>query len=386
MSARRLRILYISDVYFPRINGVSTSIQTFRRELAALGHETALVAPAYPARYHDDSQILRIPSRYLPLDPEDRVMRWGALRKLPRTLHGAQFDLVHIQTPFLAHYAGVRLARTWRVPCVATYHTLFEEYLGYYVPFAPTGALRSAARAFSRRQCNDVDTVIVPSSAMRDAIARYGISTRTEVIPTGIPLADFAAGDGAQFRARHGIAPHRPMLLFVGRVAFEKNIEFLLRVVGRVRRTIADVVFVVCGEGPALASLRRLATECGIAANTLFVGYLDRGTTLADCYRAADVFTFASRTETQGLVLLEAMAVGIPIVSTAVMGTRDIVGPGIGALVAEDDEEDFAAKVITLLRSLDLRRRLSAEAVAYARTWSAPAAASRLRDLYVRLT
>jgi glycosyltransferase involved in cell wall biosynthesis len=385
VARRRLRILFISDVYFPRINGVSTSIQTFRRELEALGHDTKLVAPAYPVPHDDDRGIYRVASRYVPLDPEDRAMRWSALRRLRNVLADGPFDLVHIQTPFFAHYAGVKLARAWSIPCVTTYHTLFEEYLAHYVPFIPKRALRAAARAFSRRQCSDVDAVIVPSIAMRETLERYGVSTRTEIIPTGIPLRDFARGDGAQFRAHHGIAPGRPMLLFVGRVAYEKNIDFLLRVVGQVMRAIPDVLLAISGEGPALEHLRRLTMESGLGNNVLFVGYLDRTTALADCYRAADIFVFASRTETQGLVLLEAMALGLPVVSTAVMGTRDIVGAGKGALVPQDDEHDFASKVVALLRDPLLRARIGAEALEYARSWGAPATARRLESMYFNL-
>ena len=132
-------------------------------------------------------------------------------------------------------------------------------------------------------------------------------------------------------------------------------------------------------------SLRGFARDSGIGENVRFVGYLDRTTALLDCYRAAEALVFASRTETQGLVLLEAMALGVPVVSTAVMGTRDIVGPGKGALVAKDCERDFAANVVRLLGDPALRRRLAAEAWDYARTWSAPALALRLQDAYLRL-
>jgi glycosyltransferase involved in cell wall biosynthesis len=382
---RSLRVLYISDVYFPRVNGVSTSIQTFRRELAGLGHATTLVAPAYAAAHPDDLDIVRVPSRRVLFDPEDRAMRWRDLVRIGHTLGRDRYDLVHIHTPFLAHYAGVRLARRWRVPCLATYHTLFEEYLYHYVRFAPRPAMRAAAREFSRRQCHDVDAVIVPSTAMRDTLLRYGVRTRTEIIPTGIPLGEISGGDGARFRHAHGIAPDRPLLAYVGRVAFEKNIDFLLRMLTRVRREFADALLVICGEGPALGAMQSRARGLGLTANVLFVGYLDRTSTLLDCYRAADALVFASRTETQGLVLLEAMALGLPVVSTAAMGTRDIVGPGKGALVAEEDEEDFAAKVVRLLHDRALRERLSAEAWDYARSWSAPATAARLRDAYMRL-
>jgi glycosyltransferase involved in cell wall biosynthesis len=377
-----VRILYVSDVYFPRVNGVSTSIQTFRRELARRGHDSTLLAPAYPAPHRDEPGVVRVPSRYLALDPEDRAMRWRDLHRAARALGAGRPDIVHVQTPFLAHYAGLRLARRLGVPCVATYHTLFEEYLFHYVPLAPRALLRALARRLSRSQCNTLDAVVVPSTAMRETLARYGVDVPTAIVPTGIPLPDFAGGDGERFRAARSIAPGRPVLLYVGRVAFEKNIDFLLRVLARVRAALPEALLVICGEGPATASLRRLAGELGVAANVLFAGYLDRASALLDCYRAADAFVFASRTETQGLVLLEAMALGVPVVATAVMGTRDIVGPARGALVARDDEADFAAQVLALLRDRGLRERLAGDALAYAAEWSAPAAAARMEALY----
>lgn len=377
-----MRILLVSDVYFPRVNGVSTSIQTFRRELASLGHETALVAPAYPASHAAEPGIVRIPSRRVPLDPEDRAMRWPHLGRAHRALAGERFDLVHIHTPFFAHYAGLSLARRWGVPAVATYHTLFEEYLFHYVKLAPRGAMRALARRFSRAQCNALDAVAVPSTAMRETLERYGVAVPVAIVPTGIRLAEFAGGDGARFRTRHGIGRGRPVALFVGRVAFEKNIEFLLRMLVRARRDVPDVLLVICGEGPAARPLARLARELGLDGSVHFVGYLDRATELLDCYRAADVFVFASRTETQGLVLLEAMTLGVPVVATAVMGTRDILAPGRGALVPDDDEQDFAAAVITVLRSASVRTRLAAEAAEYAQTWAAPATARKLEAFY----
>ena len=377
-----MRILYVSDVYFPRINGVSTSIQTFRRELDRLGHETTLVAPAYPGSHADDPRTLRVASRSVPLDPEDRAMRWPALSRLDELLADEHFDLVHVQTPFPAHYAGIRLARRRGIPVVASYHTLFEEYLFHYVPLVPRGVMRALARRISRGQCDALDGLVVPSTAMRDALERYGVRTRIEIVPTGVPLLEFSGGDGVRFRTEHGIAQSCPVLLYVGRVAFEKNIDFLLRTLLVLRRDVPDALLVVCGEGPALARLTRIARALGLADGVRFVGYLDRATRLLDCYRAADVFAFASRTETQGLVLLEAMALGVPVVSTAIMGTRDIVGPERGALVAADDERDFAAKAARLLRDPQLRARLSIEGREYARTWSATALAQRMEAFY----
>lgn len=377
-----MNILMISDVYFPRVNGVSTSIQTFRRELTTLGCASTLLAPDYPASYPAEPGVRRIPSRYVLLDPEDRMMKTAPIRALTAQLAGEKFDLVHIQTPFVAHYRGTELARRLGVPCIETYHTFFEEYLFHYVPFLPREWLRAVARRFSRVQGNSVDALVVPSTAMRDVLSSYGVKSPLHVIPTGIPLTQFSGGDGASFRHGLGVPADAPLMLFVGRVAHEKNIGFLLRAFRLALDRNPAARLVIAGEGPALASLRKSARELDVAARVHFVGYLDRGRALLDCYRAADAFVFASRTETQGLVLLEAMAMGVPVISTAVMGTCDIVGPGRGALVPRDDEADFADAMVTLLGDRSLRERLAAEAVAFAREWRAELLAGRMADLY----
>jgi glycosyltransferase involved in cell wall biosynthesis len=371
----------VSDVYFPRINGVSTSILTFRRELRGNDHDVALIAPEYPGAAVEND-VIRIPARRVPLDPEDRMMRLNGIYRLTERLREERFDVVHVQTPFVAHYAGVALARRLQLPVVETYHTYFEEYLYNYVPFVPKKALRFAARRFSMRQCNSVDGLVAPSGAMLDVLRGYGVRQHAAIIPTGIELMRFAHGDGAAFRRRHGIADDRPVLVHVGRIAHEKNIDFLLRVTARVRQSLPNALLVVAGEGPALKHLRRLGSELGLANNLLFVGYLDRESALLDCYSAGDAFIFASRTETQGLVLLEAMALGVPVVSTAVMGTREVLRDGAGALVAEERVDDFAAKAVTLLSDQTLRARLSEEARRYAHGWSAEARAAQLVDFY----
>lgn len=378
-----MRILMISDVYFPRINGVSTSIMSYRRALRQAGHEVSLICPAYGEHHDDDADILRIPARQVPLDEEDQFMRASYILGLESPLRERAFDLIHIQTPFVAHYAGVRLARRLGLPRVETYHTFFEEYLYHYVPFLPRSWLQGAARRYSRRQCNEMDAVVVPSTAMHQRLREYGVVAPLEIIPTGIAMNDFHGGDGAAFRRRHGIAPGRPVLVHIGRIAFEKNIDFILRMLARVKQAVPEVLLVVAGEGPALAGLKRQAAELDLEGQVLFVGYLSRADALLDCYRAGDVFVFASRTETQGLVLLEAMALGVPVVSTAMMGTRDVLRPGLGALIAEEDEEDFAAKVSSLLRDPLQRERLARAGRTYVEQhWSEQAFVRRIVELY----
>ena len=385
-----MRVLMISDVYFPRVNGVSTSIQTFARGLVASGQEVTLIAPDYGSRsgqgQAEPFEVLRLPSRYLPLDPEDRILRPGRIMALLTAgdagLARRGFDLLHIQTPFVAHYTGLALARRLGVPVVESYHTFFEQYLSSYIPLIPPAWLRMAARRFSASQGNAVDALVAPSQAMREVLEGYGVRTHIRVIPTGIEPGRLPPGDGARFRRAHGIALDRPVLVHVGRIAFEKNIGFLLQVLARLVPEIPDLLLVVAGEGPARAALETQSARLGLADHIRFIGYLERGQSLADCYCAGDAFVFASRTETQGLVLLEAMALGVPVVSTAVMGTREVLAQGRGCLIAAEDEGHFAARVSILLKYPGLRRQLSADAKAYAREWSAPAMVERMLDLY----
>ncbi len=382
-----MRVLFVSDVFFPRVNGVSTSISTFREDLGRLGVQTVLVAPRYPGyEPTGERDIVRIEGSRVPGDPEDRRMRWSHLTRALAGLESEPFDLVHIHTPFLAHYAGVRFARRRALPCVATYHTFFEEYLHHYVPALPRRIGRGLARAFTRSQCADVRALVAPSEPLRQVLRQYGVQTPVHVIPTGLPADRFQPGDGERFRGAFGLPSGRPLVTYVGRVAHEKNIEFLVRAFTEVRRAVPQALLVIAGEGPARESLRRLVAERGLTEDVRFVGYLDRNTALLDCYAAASVFVFASRTETQGLVLLEALAQGTPVVSTAALGTKSILTSACGALIAEEREEPFAAAIVRVLSNPELRDVLAQQARIYARGWSSFTMAARLGELYQDLS
>jgi 1,2-diacylglycerol 3-alpha-glucosyltransferase len=378
-----VRVLFVSDVYFPRVNGVSTSIRTFRQDLATCGVETLLVVPGYDSSAsQDEPGIIRVASAGVPKDPEDRRMRWGPLNRALQGIPQGHVDVVHIHTPFVAHYGGARYARRANIPCVATYHTFFEEYLHHYVPVLPRSIGRFMARSFTRSQCDDVRALIAPSDPMRDVLLEYGVSTPIHVLPTGLAADRFNPGDPARFRALTGLPADRPLVTYIGRVAHEKNIDFLVKVFVEIRKAVPAAMLVIAGEGPAREPLRQLVSRLGLERDVHFAGYLNRDTSLLDCYAAADVFVFASRTETQGLVLLEAMAQGAPIVSTAELGTRSILKPRCGALVVQENAGEFSAAAVRVLQDANLRKDLSQQGRAYARTWSSAVMARRLADLY----
>jgi glycosyltransferase involved in cell wall biosynthesis len=386
-----MRVLMLSDVYFPRINGVSTSIRAAIDGLIEAGHAVTLVAPEYgdahaawAKEFGPRFELVRLPSRIVPFDPEDRLPTRMAVRGALRTLARRDWDVLHVHTPFRAHQLGLWLRDAMGVPVVETYHTYFEPYVAHYLPWVPDAFGRWAARRLSRRQCDAVDHLIVPTDEMASVLQRYGVRTPWTVLPSAIEPG-FAPGEGAAFRARQGIAADRPVLVTISRLAGEKHIGFLLQAVALVVRELPELLFVVAGEGPDASRLRALATRLGLDANVRFLGNLSRDGALQACYRAGDAFVFASPTETQGLVLAEAMALGVPIVSTAVMGTASVLRDARSAVVAPDDVDGFARCVLRVLRDRELRAALSAAGPRDALRWRADTLVPRLEDVYRRL-
>ena len=389
-------ILMLTDVYFPRVNGVSTSIRTFAKSLVKMGHHVTLVAPDYGD--HDQQQardsefgerftVIRAPARVVFFDPEDRLMRAGGLRAIRKQLSDRHWDVIHVHTPFAAHRLGMQLAADSddELPVVETYHTYFEPYIAHYLPWVSPRVLRFVARRLSRRMCEDVDHLIVPTVEMDAVLRQYGVRTPSTILPTGIDLAEFNGGDGSAFRLRHGIEPRRPLLVTISRLAIEKNIEFLLRVLRELTSTISNLLFVIAGEGPDAPRLKMLAATWGLERNVCWIGNLERASALLDCYRAADVFVFASSTETQGLVLIEAMALGAPIVSTAVMGTATVLRGVDSALVSTEDVRAFAACVGRVLSDRALQASLSAAGPRDAERWNSGPLMRQVADLYGEL-
>lgn len=376
-----MKIALVTDTYFPRINGVSASTQIFEEEFKKLGHDVHIYAPAFPNYIDAHDNIHRFPSLYLFFDPEDRLPQPSKDKAMIQQFIDTKYDIVHTQTPFSLGGPAVKWARQSGAKVVHTYHTLFTAYVEHYLWFIPKFLSVSYAKKKSREYCNSCDLVITPSSAMKQEVLSYGVTSPVEVIPTGIRLEQFNGRDPKRYREIRGFKPEDKILLFMGRVAEEKNIDFILKTVHRLKPRIPNLHFLIAGEGPAKKRLEKMAADLGMQAYVHFVGYLRRED-WRDCYAGADLFAFASVTETQGLVVTEAMAAETPVVAVSEMGIKDVMASGRGGITTKLDEGEFTDAVYRMLTDKGLYNQKKAETLAEAERWSSMAMAKRMIAAY----
>jgi 1,2-diacylglycerol 3-alpha-glucosyltransferase len=333
-----LRVALFTEIYRPAMNGVVASVETLAAALESRGHSIFCVAPKMLGEDGDERGVVRIPSLPLPL-PVGTPYRLTLPVMSRRNVKGliAGLDVIHVHSPFVTGWMGVRYARRFGIPLIYTYHTQLEEYV-HYVPFEPN-LTRYAATRLTRTFANLADAVIAPTPAMAARLRELGVRTRIETLPSGIDIGLFGSGQrSSDVRKRLGASDDETLLLYVGRLAREKNIELLLHAMAAARNDRLRLAIV--GDGPHRPVLVALATELGVANVTRFAGAMPR-TTLPDAYASADVFAMPSTTETQGLVLAEAMAAGLPVIAADAPQNRDVVGE-IGDLV-DPEPRAFAA-------------------------------------------
>ncbi len=370
-----LRLGFFTEIYLPVINGVVASVEALAEGLRRRGHEVSCFAPRMPGYAEADGPVFRMPSLPLPTRTQYRLT-------LPlvskRNLNGVikRLSLIHVHSPFVTGWMGMRYARRYGMPLVYTYHTQLEAY-AHYIPFEPNVS-RFAASRLTRTFANHADTVVVPTPAMAAHLRQLGVTARIEIVPSGIDVARFGAGrrDDA-LRARMGLGPGDRLLLYVGRLAREKNLEVLIRALAHARDD--SLKLIVAGDGPHRDELERLARESGVSGVTRFLGVVARDE-LPDLYASADLFLMPSTTETQGLVLAEALAAGAFVIAADAPQNRDVLGTA--GLVVAPTPEAFAAA----LRRVSLGTRPeAAEARRVALRFSIERQVDRMQTLYENL-
>ncbi len=365
-----IHLALFSECYRPIQNGIVASIDALAHVARGAGHDVTIATPEMPGYRDAGERVLRLRSLPLPT-------RTGYRLTVPYLSHRARaFSIVHAHSPFVTGWLALREARRARVPLVFTYHTQLEEY-AHYVPFEAR-ATRALAARLTRGYANAADVVIVPTHAMERRLRELGVRARVAVVPSGIDVALFAAGRRSDaLRARFGVAPNQKMVLTVGRLGREKNVERALEAFARLADPEAR--FAIVGDGPHRLALEAFARRLGVERRTFFARELPRAA-LPDAYASADAFVFASRSETQGLVLAEALASGTPVLAVDTPQTREVLGAA-GRIVA-DDAAALAAGLRAALAGFGPSRETLASA---ARRFDRALAGEAVLDIYAAL-
>jgi glycosyltransferase involved in cell wall biosynthesis len=360
-----MRIAIFSDSYTPILNGVSVSIEGLVEELRARKHSVHVFTSA-AWRYRDhDPNVYRFFALKTPF-AKDYPLAIPPFYPMLRSFRKNTFDIIHTHTPFTLGFVGLRWAESHYLPLVSTYHTLYEKYM-HYIPILPKRYLRYKLAKHTNYYYNRCAHVIAPSEAAMKSLQRHLVTAPISVIPSGNPSP--VSIPKADARKRIGARPDERILLYVGRIAKEKNMSTLLEMARNVMRERDDIRFWLVGDGPYRSECRKLARELGIGDRVKFVGAIPRE--MVDVYYcAANVFVFASMTETQGLVIGEAMTHGVPAVAVHGGGAADFIVEDHNGYIVSNNPTQFGEVVLRMLSNPALLGRLSESARKSVKRWT----------------
>ena len=372
-----MNIGMMTDTYIPQVNGVATSVSLFKRYLESLGERVYVFAPVVPK---NESGTFKVSGLKVPTEPQHRFAIPISHKMLNLTTR-LNIDIVHSHAPFSMGFQALRISEKLGIPHVHTYHTLLTEYRHYVpLPFRPT---EEAVKKFSAWFCNSTDAVIAPTDKIKEELLGYGVTVPVHVLPTGIDVENFQRPMKFSIRQHHSIPQNHKIILYAGRIAKEKNLDFLLGAFALLHSELKNTTFIMVGNGPEMHEILHRASRMGISDHVIMTGYIPREN-LVEYYRQADVFAFSSVTETQGLVVLEALASGLPVVAIAKEGIKDVLKNDVGCtLLNEVEMIPFVNALLKILRDPILTESMSADGVKYVTDhWSMNTMARRLDGIY----
>jgi 1,2-diacylglycerol 3-alpha-glucosyltransferase len=385
-----MNIVFATDQYWPSISGVSVSIDSFKREFENLGHTVFLLVPDYPDapeydKKHNTGNVLRFRSYKVFFNDENRLIHASEKKNVYMALNSIKPDIIHTHTEFTLCKIARQYARKHQIPLVMTAHTNWEELIHLYVPFFPTILARLYCRHRLRKTYNKANAVVVPTSLMELLLNLYFVKTHIRVIPTGIHKNEIENLSDSEkhheiLESYPGLKGHK-ILLFVGRIGKEKNIPFLFDVVENLLQEHTNIKLVICGDGPARKELEEVVLDRQLESHIIFTGFIERNQ-LKHFYALADIFVFASKVESQGLVSLEAMSYGTPVVAIGKMGTREVMGGDNGGYMVDDDLEMFVEKVLLLLNQPEIYKQKTKEALHHVKKWTMQIESEKMLRLY----
>jgi glycosyltransferase involved in cell wall biosynthesis len=379
-----MRIGIFTDIYKPDINGVTTSIETFREQLEKRGHEVFIFAPNVTGAIKEKN-VFRLPSLAIEdITPPNVPIGIPILPIINKVIKPLKLDVIHTQLPFLVGYLGHHAAERLNLPEVHTYHSHLTEYSHYAPSQILQPIVKYGLKRLSRSFCNKSDIVIAPSSSIKDLLLNYGVKSPIIINPTGINLKNFKRLDKTdrnKLFTKYSIPKDKKILLFGGRIAEEKNLIFLLHALKIIVEDYPECFLIIAGGGPNEKTIKKAIIKMKLQGRAIVTGYLAKEE-IAKFFGSADIFTFPSLTETQGLVLCEAMASQTPVVAINELGPKDIVTNGIDGYLTKNDLADFSQTVLNLLENEPLRKTIAKATQKNVERFSIENRTNRLIEIY----
>ena len=357
-----MHIAMFTNNYRPFVGGVPISIDIFAKKFREMGHQVTIFAPKYKELTEDEENVVRIPSlkvlkhgnNYLPIPV-------SILSSLKRKFFDLDIDVIHCHHPFFLGRVGQKLGNKYGIPVVYTYHTRYKEYC-HYLPLGVDKVCGIALDKIVGDFCNQSNLVFTPTRGMTEYLKNIGVKSDIKVMPTGMDLSNYDEVEVGDYASNKGIDDNE-LLLFVSRLATEKNIDFLINSLESVLKADLKRKLLIVGDGPERKNLVQMTKDLGINEQVEFLGRKERKE-LIKLYKIADVFVFSSLSETQGMVITEALAGKTPVVALEGTGVKDIITDGEdGYLLQPGDSQGFARRVEKLLTDKDLYQKMSKKAL-----------------------
>jgi len=374
-----MRIVSFSNTYHPTVSGVVTSIDAFKQGLRNAGHEVHVIAPEYSGYRDTEPYIYRLPALDLPGN-FDFALALPSKARVSFLLEGIKPHIIHCQHPFLTGDVAASFAQDMNIPLVYTFHSRYDIITRRYIP-AIADIADLVVDDLLEHFFAKCELIIAPTPTIKTyIIENYHPRAAVQVIPTPVNLDNYCDDSKTTQLRTNNQLDGKQVLLYIGRLAKEKNLDFLLNAFSLMQSKIPDTVLMLVGGGPDRDRLESLVEKFDISSKVIFTGFVDHS--LIGCYASlADVFVFPSDSETQGLVLLEAMAAGVPAVAVKAPGCEDVLSDGGGVLVPLEIEI-FCTAVIDLLSDRDKQEHLGIEARQTAARYSLPAVTGQLIQAY----
>lgn len=383
-----MNICLFTNTYLPHVGGVAKSVAILAEDLTRMGHQVLVIAPTFADDLGEQSDhdfaVVRLPA-IQHFNGSDFSVRLPIPFQLTETMDEFSPDLIHSHHPFLLGDTALRIARSYQIPLVFTHHTLYERYT-HYVPL-DSASMEKFAINLAVAYCNLCDAVVAPSESIATLIKDRGTESPVTVIPTGVDLNFFKQGSAERFNRQYRLSTEVTVIGHVGRLAEEKNLVYLANAMASVLQRNANYCFLLVGDGPIKNSLTDLFQEAGVSDQVITTGTC-AGQDLADAYAAMDLFVFTSHTETQGMVVTEAMAAANPVVALDASGVREVVKHGENGLLLRDSTsiDDFAEATAELCEARQRREHLAEGAKNTALTMTREQSARKMITLYQSLT